>query len=231
MWEKKQDFYKAFLYRVGDFFHVLDLSFFVSGFMTYAALYVMGKEVAGLNYPIIKSGLNILFVFIMIYVCGLLSFAFGRYINDFLFRRREFNKEIKKAIKCHCLNGLTIEKYELLGEDCLSKLYARLWQEVVYSKNSSLIRYHLSRYWAMSAIYDGLGFSFICWLILVFLCSPFVFALIGMTASIVMVLFLLIVVFICFWQGSIYYKYQVGDLVAYVSMLRGQGKQDSVLLN
>src|SRR5688572_14068943 len=74
--------------RLGEFFHIFDLSFLVSGATTLGALLFLRYRL-GFSAEFPFSGWIVGFGLIIIsYVCGLVSFSAGRALNSQLFRKR-----------------------------------------------------------------------------------------------------------------------------------------------
>src|SRR5688500_1477710 len=84
--------FRTIFERIGEFFHLFDLSFLVSGASTFAALTVFYLRVGGPTVFPFASWVGGLALIIGCYICGLMSFAIGRVINGAAFRRSVLKK-------------------------------------------------------------------------------------------------------------------------------------------
>src|SRR5258707_6533979 len=132
--------------RVGEFFHLVDLSFFVSGYVLFGAfvfLYVklqLPRDISFINW------IGVVALFIGVYVCGLMAFAGGRQLNRKLFRRFVLSRTLIEAIELHNLDSDLIHAY--LGDRSMSRvsrLYIRMWAEVAHRQPTSIAYHHLTR--------------------------------------------------------------------------------------
>lgn len=206
---------QAILERIGEFFHLFDLSFFVSGAVTSAALACLYLQFWPLPAVQVADWIVVGAVIVACYTAGLMSFAIGRLINGRLLRRRQFPRRFQEALMRHEVRSPEIVKY-LDPPDYLWWLYIRLWQDMVMRHPRSVALAHLSRYWVMAATYDGLATSFLTWAVVSIAGSssaaarhpvPWawgVLAAVGFVALAVTAL----------RQGAAYYAYQIDDLVA-----------------
>jgi hypothetical protein len=208
--------------RVGEFFHIFDLSFFVGGSMTFGAfafLYLL------MQYPRqfpFAPWVGVLALIIACYVCGLITFAIGRELSRHTFRRGTLNRTLPLALAAHNLGDNIITSYTAGGERGLWSLYIRMWSEVVHEKSAPAILHHLMRYWAMAATYDGVGFSLIVWaMALVAVQFPSVAPQpLGHGAGIAGALLCMGAALFAFRRGANYYEYQIEDLVAHFAVAR-----------
>lgn len=220
---------KGLFDRVGEFFHIFDLSFLVAGASTLSALlFAIGVTpwaLAGLKLSL-GGGVALL---LLVYIAGLLSFAIGRQISVQVFRTGILRQSLKTALQWNGLESVpSIEVFlkdpkkaddaeGSLGEQTL---YGRLWQELATRQPKSLPFYHVSRYWAMAATYDGVAASFLAW------CVAGIVAGIPHVAPLRVTIELLIApvaagaAVICFRQAARYYRYQIGDVVAALAATR-----------
>ena len=168
--------------------------------------------------------LQVVFFIIGCYVCGLISFSVGRAISTLMFRRETLSKTLLPALHAHKFNIEERMTPYLTGDvNGIWHLYLRMWSEVVHEQTSPVLLHHLLRYWAMSATYDGIAFSFIIWAIVLMIAQFACFTSkpiehpIGLLGTI----FCLIISYFAFRQGVNYYKYQISDIVAHFAVKRG----------
>jgi membrane protein DedA with SNARE-associated domain len=218
--------------KIGDFFDIFDLSFFVSGVILVSAIYVWAV-LAGFNLSILLIGkMGVVIGVIGCYVAGLVSFAFGRWIRTEIIRRifkrksREdsFDPNFLAILKSHGLDKESsfsnyIERKESRG---VWRLYIRLWADIRHSPLAEPSLQLLKRYWVMTATYDGISVSVFVWGILSFSVGGgfgsitqvpqfFLFVMGG-------ILFLL--AYACLREAGRYEKFQVEEIVASIASIR-----------
>lgn len=157
---------RALLGRLGEFFHIFDLSFIVSGASTLGALVVMLWRLEVSLASHLSGWVQAAVLIISCYICGLLSFSLGRAINQWWFRRTTLDRHLRNAIEGQALTGSTSKAFEDnkgKGAFPLWRLYLRLWQQLAAERPQSVAFGHLARYWAMAATYDGLAASLLVW--------------------------------------------------------------------
>lgn len=208
--------------RIGEFFHIFDLSFFVGGAMTFGAFAFIYIK---MNYPRqfpFAPWVGVLALIIACYVCGLIAFAIGRELSRLVFRRQMLEIVLERALAAHNLSGEIINSYKEGVGKGLWWLYIRMWSEMAHEKSAPFVQHHLMRYWAMAATYDGVAFSFIVWacvLIAVQFSSVAPEPIsngVGITGA---ALCICTAVF-AFRRGADYYEYQIEDLVAHFAVAR-----------
>jgi hypothetical protein len=210
--------------RLGEFFHIFDLSFLVSGVLTLSALIFLFMRLGfRLELPFAGwvSGLALI---IVAYVCGLVSFALGRSLNGKLFRRTAL-ANLKAAVVGQGLTGEAVRKFLDSEEPTgfpLWRLYIRLWQQLAYKHPHSVAFHHLSRYWAMAATYDGVAVSLMVWTIVVTPVDLFGSVYLSLPLTLVVMLALLFASLLCLRQGAKYYEFQVEDLVAALAVAQSR---------
>lgn len=154
---------RAVFERVGEFFHLFDLSFIVSGVASFSAIVLILVR-SGAQYSTkLPTWSESLALIIASYVSGLLSFAIGRSLNDLAFRRKRLSKTVKALLKDHGDGLAGLQMHDVQADSKLWRLYARLWQQVANQSPKPAVVGHLSRYWAMAATYDGLAVSCLVW--------------------------------------------------------------------
>ena len=201
--------------RVGEFFHLFDLSFFVAGTMTMGAMaFFFEKSGQSLAFPF-PGWVKVIAFFVVTYSAGLMSFSLGRLINGALFRKGIFPKQFKASLMDHQFMGPDEGSY-LVDDRRLWGLYVRMWQDLAFTGPKSYPFKHLSRYWVMAATYDGLGFSFLVWAMVSFLtaCGTIVPKAVAIKWGVGGGMIFLALAVGALMQGANYYKYQIEDLVA-----------------
>jgi hypothetical protein len=205
---------RSILERVGEFFHVFDLSYFVGGASTFGALgflYLeMGKPMVFPFAPWV-GGLALI---LACYVCGLVAFAAGRWINNRLFRRRKLDVTLPAALSGHRLTDEETIKSYLTGEPPDRWwLYQRMWSEIAHKRSARAVLDHLMRSWAIAATYDAVAFSFVVWAAAA-AAGGTVLSIVGAAACLVASLF-------AFHRGAEHYKDQIQVAVAHFAVVRG----------
>jgi hypothetical protein len=206
--------------RLGEFFHIFDLSFLVSGATTLGALAILGARL-GLSVSIPIGWILCFALIIAAYVCGLISFAAGRLLNGILFRRGVLNK-FRSALIGQNLQGSVIATYLQRGEPGgypLWRLYIRLWQQLAAKQPTSVAFHHLSRYWAMAATYDGVAISLIFWAASITPLPILGRSFLSPSLTLVAMAVLLMAAMACLQQGAKYYEFQIEDLVASLAVM------------
>lgn len=205
--------------RISNFFHIFDLPFFVSGSVILGSMFFGGMQAfeIGIDSSPLPNWLTIFFTLITTYVLGLMSFTIGRKLNESL-RSKILKEKFEKAIEHHHLNEIpTVKKYSLDNEDGENwYLYTRMWQDLVAHRSGSKIFKHLSRYWALTALYDSLAFAFVIWglVLLILIISKTFITPLSVTISLLGAISFFILSHFAFKQAIIYYEYQIEDLVA-----------------
>ena len=208
--------------RVGEFFHIFDLSFFVSGTMTFGALAFVYLQ---MRYPrsfLFPSWIAVMALIVACYVCGLIAFAVGREISGQSFRRRTLERILPDALSAHNLGDSIIASYTSNGETGLWRLYIRMWSEIAHEKSAPVVIHHLMRYWAMAATYDGVAFSFIVWAAALIAVQFKAIAPepVGHLTGTVSALLCACAALFAFRRGASYYEYQIEDVVAHFAVER-----------
>ena len=201
--------------RIGEFFHLFDLSFFVSGAITFSALayWWWQQKKPTLALPS-STWLRVVALVVLCYVCGLLSFAAGRFAASLWRRtwpsRKEFfTKLLRETIESHDISTSEIRPY-LTGPDKPWRLYERLWVDLRESRERATSFALLNRYWVMAATYDGIAISCAVWVPVLASIPP----LEGTFNRIVLPTLAAGCSVLAFWQWHNYFKYQVFEIVA-----------------
>lgn len=208
---------RSILERVGEFFHIFDLTFFVAGTVSLgAAVFLASRTGHFVPHPI-EGWFEGIALLVACYTCGLMAFAIGRLINGAMLRRRTLHSTLLPAIRRHGLMSPSVEQYVESGEESGEwRLYIRIWQDIVHERPRSVALSHLSRYWAMAAIYDGLGTAFLAWFGAVALstCPRIVEHSLGWPRASLLAVVFASLAYAAFRQGAKFFEYQIEDLVA-----------------
>ena len=207
---------RSILDRIGEFFHIFDLSFFVAGAVTSGALtFLYFKSQATWAFPL-PGWVSVVGTLVAIYTAGLMSFTIGRHINGRLFRGRKFPVRFQIALMKHQASGPELAKYLTDNDEDLWWLYLRMWQDIAFERPKSVAYTHLSRYWVMAATFDGLAASFIIWAAVSLLVTSKIVTPNPLSISwgIAAAVGFLALSVTALKQGADYYAYQIDDLVA-----------------
>ncbi|HEX8693854.1 MAG TPA: hypothetical protein VF746_15640 [Longimicrobium sp.] len=209
--------------RIGEFFHIFDLSFFVGGASSFAALsflYLMMRKPQVFPF---SPWVGVLALIVACYICGLIAFAVGREISGRTFRKSTLHRTLPVALAAHGLTEESITSYTTGDKPRFWWLYIRMWSEVAHEPSSPIVLQHLMRYWAMAATYDGVAFSFLVWAAVLFAVQfrgvapqP-----IGHGLGITGALLCIGAAFFAFRRGAVYFEYQIEDVVAHFAVSRG----------
>jgi hypothetical protein len=221
---------KSLFERIAEFFDIFDLSFFVAGATTAAALAFWAWR-AGIDRPSMRDWTLVLSVIIACYVLGLMCFALGRWCRvsaRWKKSQREFSHLFSLVMRGHGLSATPIVYQYLAREQERGdwRLYVRLWSELRHRPNLVNSCSLLKRYWVMAATYDGLAVALCVWAIVLCLCA---FGLGGaielnkylaIPAASVMILCAIA----CSHEASRYFQYQVEELVGSIVALIESGE-------
>lgn len=211
--------------RLGEFFHIFDLSFLVSGVTTLGALLFLHYRLGfSAHFPV--SGWITGFGLIMAaYVCGLVSFSAGRALNTKIYRKRRISY-LTYALIDQKLQGRFVEhvteffqRNNKNDQWRLWRLYARLWQQLAEKHPNSAAFRHVHRYWAMAATYDGVAVSLLVWAIAVAPIPLFGNSFLPLKLALLASAVLIASALLCLWQGAKYYEFQIEDLVAALAVM------------
>ena len=209
-----EDGLKVIFGRLAEFFHILDLSFIVSGTASFGGLIFLWLNLGiKIRFPF-ASWVAGFAIILSCYICGLISFAVGRLINGYLFRRTVLDTVFWKAIDFQKLDLPDEFKNDPENKGKMWRLYIRLWQQFSIKYSSGIAYSHLTHYWAMAATYDGLATSLLLWAVAIVV-SVFAGGLVLSQPILwIFCLVLLLVAILSFRQGAKYYEFQVEDLIA-----------------
>lgn len=212
---------RAVFDRIGEFFHLFDLSFLVSGASTFSALAVLYVRLGAPRVFPFAEWVGVFALIIACYICGLMSFAVGRLLNGRWFRRNALSKSLSAAMVGHQIDSVILQGYRRPQSDPWH-LYTRLWQDAAHRAAGSLTLRHLMRYWAMAATFDGLAFSFFVWGVVAILASTgMAEAPLRLSAGVALFVVFVLLGVVALWQGAKYYEYQIEDIVASLAATKG----------
>lgn len=182
---------RSVLDRIGQFFDVLDLSFFICGIAAFAALdYWLKSQNIPFELPLLAENAGLVAVVVGTYILGLICFAVGRSMRTVFGTqfRRGADTSVNKIDKSFFENltfynqavpwdkpvqqflssaGLGDEKRRGFLIEQSGRLYTYLWAQLrqidALAPSFTLIR----RYWVLSATYDGLGAAFTLWVLVI----------------------------------------------------------------
>lgn len=203
-----------FAEKIADVLDVFDLSFFVSGSAAFGALLVWMSQQDNVPIPEDLSMDRALIGVIAAYILGLVSFAIGRAVREFVQLKISNAGKAEDEKSQHPLAELFVS-HDLANvadfgnyKGKWSELYSRLWV-LVRTEQSLRETYQLTRrYWVLGAAYDGLSVAAVLWILPVSgLDAPlWIRAILGAI--------LLVAVGLSWRQAREYHRYQIGELAA-----------------
>ena len=220
---------KVLFGRIGSFFDLFDLSFFVSGSVSLSA-FLFWIHLSNQTLPIQLEGwLKVLVIILACYVNGLVCFAVGRWIR--IPKRRSkrinfFDELFSKVLKAHGLadEGAFKEYIGRQADGGVRRLYIRLWAEVRQLDQLSPSLVVLNRYWVMAATYDGLATSLFMWAIVFLIWSAGIGIAppLKLRVGIPVIAVLLLIAYFCLREAQRFVRNQVEELVATISVQRSK---------
>lgn len=163
--------------KLGDFFDLFDLSFFIAGASSLLAL-LYGSWTLGLlrQLDTLDGSSRVALLVVMVAVWGLLSFAVGPLLNRMIWRRVPGIPEaahgglgrddhLEKALHDHGLLGEDGDELarEHAARGSYPQLYTRLWVEIRESEEVAASFDQLRRFWILTASYEALATSGLFW--------------------------------------------------------------------
>jgi hypothetical protein len=175
------------LARIGEFFHLFDLSFFVAGATALGAIvfrcYVQGFRDSSMFSGVVGVGATI----IAAYVLGLICFATGRpfrrWPGDWRRRRQESqaiqekqgqkvkdgHARLKGLLYAHGLDDVGLFKdYLARGDTALDAMFSRIWVELRQRPELEPSFSFCNRFWVMAAAYDSVAIALLGWALVMF---------------------------------------------------------------
>lgn len=222
--------------KIGDFFDIFDLSFFVSGVVLVSAIYVWAM-LAGFDLSKLLIGKTSIIIIIIgilaCYVSGLVCFASGRWLRMWLIpkfsrvtNQELFDQQFLAILKGHGLDNEFpfsdyIKRKEYRG---LWRLYVLLWADIRHTSSVEPSLQLLKRYWVMAATYDGVSVAIIVWGALSFSVA-FGFGNVAQVPQVLLValgVILLLLAASCLREAGRYVAYQVEEVVASIVSARNR---------
>lgn len=174
---------QTLLARIGAFFDIFDLSFFVSGAVSVGALWLGYKLRGGQLLSTVPDGYLLTGILLGCYVLGLLCFALGRALRQAVVRlfrgagsSQRLREALAAAVKAHDLGTapLSPKVAKTIGQYLQSRdgkgreagtqwLYTLLWTKLRQTPHLAPSLMLLNRYWVMTATNDGLGAAALLW--------------------------------------------------------------------
>lgn len=225
--------------KLGDFFDIFDLSFFVGGVATTGALLAWGYfREADIPTNLHAAVPEIVIAILVCYINGLVSFAAGRWLRKAVwypllagvFRVKNaggnFQEHFHATLSSHQLEQLPFVQAYLSQKnpETAWRLYIRLWAELRQRPELAPSMALLKKYWILAATYDGLATALLIWLLAL---ADLTFGVFGETlfhwyTGVSIGLFVALLVYICQREAGRYVKYQIEDIVASLATLPNQ---------
>lgn len=211
---------QSILERIGEFFHIFDLSFLVSGAVAGAALICLCFKIQAAPRVTVTGWLGVFGVLVASYALGLMCFTLGRSLNGLLFRRKVFPWHFQVALMANPSMAQLAREGEMASyiEDDrkLWWLYLRMWQDLLRYRSKTVAFSHLNRYWVMAGTYDGLAVAFLVWAatVLIASCPAVAPVPIELGWGIGLATMFALLSLAALRQGAAYYRSQIDDLVA-----------------
>jgi hypothetical protein len=162
----------SILAQFGQFFHIFDLSFFVSGATAFAAL-ILGHHLSGYEFPgQVPPWFDIAVIVLGSYVFGVVTFATGRLLRNSSQSRTSLEKWLPQVITDFGLESELTKRLTGRGDRAAAyRLYSWMWADLRDHDSSSESYRLLNRYWVTAAMYDGLVVAFLVWAGLAIFCA------------------------------------------------------------
>lgn len=153
---------------LGDALGVFDFSFFISGFTTFSFLMVeLHKYIPDIINKL-KGWETIVILILVIYVCGLMSWAIGKRIRCFFlcFKHMSLHgiKEDLKDVMQKTQKGLDINKTSKDYET----IYSKMWVDLSMNENGRNRIGFINQMWVKKAVFEGLISSWLVGFVVTF---------------------------------------------------------------
>ena len=216
---------KIIFEKVGAFFDIFDLSFFVSGALALGAVVFWLAAIGVREPPQLEGWLKVAILILGSYASGLLCFAAGRLVRR-AFEPRAVSDRLPKILAAHGLADLeVVQKYlHRSASEGDWRLYTRFWAEICNSPEMAGTLNFLNRYWVMAATYDGVAFALIVWFVVLADCLLRIKINDGLfpTAALFIILTVALLSLACFREARRYMNYQIEELVAAIAAKRAK---------
>lgn len=145
--------------RIAEFFTIFDFSFFISGITTFAAI-CYGLWETNLFYPFESTFSNVAGCVVASYVCGLVSFAGGKYLRGKWIEKQEIDKKTRFMYYfTEAIKFVKKDKYQetdYKDEYYCKTCYIEMWMNLRQNEKAKDTLAFLNKYWVFQAIYEGL---------------------------------------------------------------------------
>ncbi len=209
--------------RISDAFSIFDFSFFISG-ITSCTIICYGLSVQKQLHPFESQPLNIIILIIAAYLCGLVSFAIGKYLRLSILNGLKKLKKVEVSRFVVRFRTVTqfMDKWETensrkLWKDGYSEqecklYYTAMWSFLRDQPEAKETLNFINRYWIMQAAYEGL------------LTSALLAIIVGIEIEVMtnnnweyfllcLILPSLIIFLFCFREGTRYAEAQIDEVV------------------
>lgn len=232
--------------KIVDILDVFDLSFFISGAVGIGAAMMTfpdeSKELLGLSSSEGETSGAVIFGLVLgTYVVGLITFAMGRPLRDWLFERVRTGEPTKPktgnarpghvvfhdAALLHCNKDPELaghfgryfaydiaEPDETVRRRAYDAAYTRMWAHLRSYERLQESFNLVKRYWTLAATYDGLAMALVLWWV------PTIRFVVDQTdpgpivLAIGFALLLPVLAGFCVHRARIYKRYQIEEIVA-----------------
>lgn len=151
--------------RISDIFTIFDFSYLVSGITTLLMICYGLWHCDMLQWPdnfLIKGT----FFVIMSYLCGLISFAIGKFLRPYyviLEGRGNINVRFMEKFRTVVAYGKDSDHplKECTTEGECKLYYTEMWSFLRQCEGAASTLSFINRYWVMQAVYEGLAASFL----------------------------------------------------------------------
>ena len=159
---------KAIFDKIGVFLDLFDLSFFISGAVAVSAVCLGCQQTGHWPKEFPETWLLVTMMVLAVYVAGMLCFALGRWMRQFLESSAgqvERGQLLFRLVRMHGLaEQEPIKTYlESARQDPTNEsvyawaLHNRIWASLRHDPSLAGSLAVLNRYWVMAATYDGLA--------------------------------------------------------------------------
>lgn len=199
--------------RISDIFTIFDFSYLVAGITTFLIICYGLWHCDMLQLPdnfFIKGTLFI----VISYLCGLISFAIGKFLRPFYVQleghgkiNKRFFEIFNAAIVYSKDNTHPLKEYTTVKECKL--YYTEMWSFLRQCEGAASMLSFINRYWVMQAVYEGLAASFLIGIgvgiLLLWKTITFV--------SVLTTILCFICSLFCFHEGTRYADTQISEIV------------------
>lgn len=169
----------ALLGRLGAFFDIFDLSFFVSGAASLGAMGLLYRLLGGHFVDEVQGGYRVAAALLACYALGIVCFVLGRQLRRLVHRMRYFTSHAARfdtllreglsahgleAVKLGTAHPVEIARYLDSGTPRgRGRLYTLVWTKLRQSPHLQPSLSLINRYWVMAATCDGMAAAALLW--------------------------------------------------------------------